>query len=80
MAEQELCSGGKSRTYLMVGLPVNTVKWYYAVTSILNQNQNQSIGLATQLIKLVDPVAGVAANAISSIIAPTGACQFVTYI
>jgi hypothetical protein len=65
--------GGKSRTYLMISLPANTVEWYYAVTSTPNQNQNQSIGLATQLIKLVDPAAGIAANAISSIIAPTGA-------
>jgi len=65
--------GGRSRTYLQVTLPPNTVEWYYALTSTPNQGQNSSIGLASQLLKLIDPVGGVAESAISSIITPTGA-------
>jgi len=64
--------GGKSRTYLLISPPPNTIEWYYAITTTQNEHQNVSIGLATQLMKLVDPTQGIASTALSSLIAPTG--------
>jgi hypothetical protein len=64
--------GGKSRTYLYFTLPTNTIEWYYAITTTPNENQNVSIGLANQLMKVVDPTGGIASTALSSLITPTG--------
>lgn len=65
--------GGKSRYYFTIALPENTVEWYYAITTTPNENQNKSIGLASQLMKFIDPTAGIASTAASALMAPTGA-------
>jgi hypothetical protein len=64
--------GGKSRVYLMVTLPPNTVEWYYAVTTTPGKGQGPQIGLAGQLAKLLVPGGGLASIVLSSLIAPTG--------
>ena len=64
--------GGKSRTFIMVTLPPNTVEWYYAVTTTPKEAPPAEIGLAGQLIKYLTP-GGIASSVLSSLIAPTGA-------
>jgi hypothetical protein len=68
---------GKSRVFLEVVLPANTVEWYYAFTTTPNNNQSQSIGLASTLSKLLDPTHGIATAALNAIVAPkgSGACD-----
>ena len=65
--------GGKSRDIFLINLPPNTVEWYYAFSSTPNQSQTQNIGLATQLMKFIDPEAGMMASVLAKIISPTGA-------
>jgi len=64
--------GGKSRTFIMVTLPANTVEWYYAVTTTPKQGQGPQLGLAGQLAKLLLPGSGLASSVLTSIIMPTG--------
>jgi tetratricopeptide (TPR) repeat protein len=64
--------GGKSRTWFSIDLPANTVEWYYSYTSTKGQNLSSSIGLFSQLTRLVDPT-GLSAVAATSILTPTGA-------
>jgi hypothetical protein len=64
--------GGKSRTVYQIDLPANTVKWYYAVsTHVQNQNANQEIKLFEQITRLFDP-SGITAIALGVIATPTG--------
>lgn len=62
--------GGKSRTYLLVELPPNTVEWYYAVTTVPVKLPAQAIGLAEQLIKLFFSANGLASAVLCSLIIP----------
>jgi len=64
--------GGKSRILINISLPPNTVEWYYSFSTSKNENSSMSIGLISQLTKLVDPT-GLTAIATSSILTPTGA-------
>jgi len=63
--------GGKSRTYLLVQLPPNTVEWYYAVTTTPERTPAPTIGLADQLIKYLTP-AGIASTVMSALLTPSG--------
>lgn len=63
--------GGRSRIDLLVALPVNTVEWYYAVTTSPERAPAPSIGLAEQLIKLITP-AGITTTVMSALMTPSG--------
>lgn len=64
--------GGKSRTWLNISLPKNTVEWYYSFTTTKNENSSATIGLLSQLTRLYDPT-GMTATAADAILTPTGA-------
>jgi tetratricopeptide (TPR) repeat protein len=64
--------GGKSRTWLSIPLPTNTVEWYYSFTTTKNENSSSTIGLLSQLTRLYDPT-GITATATNAILTPSGA-------
>jgi tetratricopeptide (TPR) repeat protein len=64
--------GGKSRTWLNIPLPKNTVEWYYSFTTTKNENSSSTIGLLSQLTRLYDPT-GMTAIATNAILTPSGA-------
>jgi tetratricopeptide (TPR) repeat protein len=64
--------GGKSRTLFNITLPPNTFEWYYSFSTSKNGKTNTTIGLVSQLTKLVDPT-GLTSIATSFIFTPTGA-------
>ncbi len=41
--------GGKSRTYIQVDLPINTVRWYYSFSTSTGESGTGALNLATQL-------------------------------
>ena len=68
--------GGKSRNYLLVQLPPNTIEWYYALTTTPEQAPAPTIGLADQLVKYLSPT-GLVSTVMSALITPngSGACD-----
>ena len=69
--------GGKSREYLQVDLPENTVEWYYTITTSPQKTESSGTNLTGQLARLLVPDMGIASNVLSSIIVPpgSGACD-----
>ena len=63
--------GGKTRIVLPVSLPLNTLKWYYSVTTSKNTNSNQPINLLSQLLRFEDPT-GTLTDVVSSLSVPQG--------
>lgn len=63
--------GGKTRTYVSVELPPNTVKWYYAITTELNQGSTTGLELAAKMTKLVDR-SGISETLLLNAFASTG--------
>ena len=64
-------AGGKSRTWVNVSLPVNTVEWYYSFSTTEEKSTAASINLLSQLTRLIDP-SGETAIVTSLIMTPTG--------
>ena len=73
--------GGKSRIYLPIELPPNTVEWYYVFTTSENKTQGQSINLVTQLFKLVSVpgLSSIASLTTDAILAPAGVAKCDVY-
>lgn len=63
--------GGKSRTNLLISLPINTIEWYYIFSTTPDEGGSQNLQIVSQLSKLVDPT-GTTAVITSSLLAPTG--------
>jgi hypothetical protein len=64
-----------SRQVLPINLPANTVEWYYTVTTRSRRGQFSNSNLTGQLVKLVDPVSGIATKASVSVLGGTGVCD-----
>jgi hypothetical protein len=45
--------GGKSRVYLQIELPPNTVEWYYSFATSGNEKCNENLNLALQLSSII---------------------------
>ncbi len=64
--------GGKSRGFVKVDLPPNTVEWYYSVTTSSQKSDPSTTNLTSQLTCLLGPDRGIASNAVPSIDVPAG--------
>lgn len=72
--------GGKSRTYIKIDLPPNTVEWYYSFTTTEGPDATQNLELAVQLSSyLVDP-SGMTSTIASSIDVPEGVASADIYL
>jgi tetratricopeptide (TPR) repeat protein len=69
---------GKTRTYITVDLPPNTVKWYYAVATELNQGSTAGLQLASKMTKLVDR-SGISETLLYNAFASTGSSVIDVY-
>jgi len=63
--------GGKSRVNYKIDLPPNTVEWYYLYSTTPIEGKNQTLGLAAQLTRVVDPT-GISALTINALATPSG--------
>jgi hypothetical protein len=68
-------SGNNSGEILPINLPANTVSWYYTVTTKSGREQFSNSDLTGQLVKLVDPNRGIAADAAVTVPKGTGLCD-----
>lgn len=64
-------AGGNSRLDYKIDLPPNTVEWYYMYSTTPTEGMNQSLGLVSQLTRLVDP-SGLTALTINQLATPSG--------
>lgn len=64
--------GGKSRTYLKVDLPPNTVQWYYSFSTAKGKSGVKNLNLALQLSSLLADPSGITSKAMSAIDVPDG--------
>jgi tetratricopeptide (TPR) repeat protein len=60
-----------SRAYLPIDIPSNTVEWYIAFTATPDNTSPNTIGLFSQLTRIVDP-SGLTAAATTTLFAPRG--------
>jgi hypothetical protein len=83
--------GGKSRVYLQIDLPPNTIEWYYSFTTSGNENIRQDLNLAVQLTALLTlyclnpsssllTSSGLTRQAIASISIPAGSHAIDAYL
>lgn len=70
--------GGKSRTYVPIDLPQNTVSWYYAITVENVESNTKNLGLFSQVTKLATK-SNLAAGLIQNLFAPTGSAVVDVY-
>lgn len=64
--------GGKSRTYIKVDLPPNTVRWYYSFTTTQGQSGTGNLNLAVQLAGMLADPSGMTSTTVSAIKVPEG--------
>ena len=64
--------GGKSRTYIKIDLPPNTVKWYYSFSTKKGKSGTQNLNLALQLTGIIADPSGISSSALSAIKVPEG--------
>lgn len=73
--------GGKSRTYIKVDLPQNTVKWYYSFSTERGESGTQNLNLAIQLTSMMAAgSAGSTAVNLSGIEVPAGSASVDVYL
>lgn len=72
--------GGKSRTYLQVDLPPNTVKWYYSFSTAKGKSGTQNLNLALQLAAMIRDPSGMTSNLLSAIEVPDGVASVDIYL
>lgn len=72
--------GGKSRTYLEVDLPPNTVKWYYSFSTKKGKSGTQNLNLAIQLTGMLADPSGVTSSTLSAISVPEGVASADIYL
>jgi hypothetical protein len=68
-------AGYNSGEILPINLPANTVKWYYTITTMSGHGSFANNDLTGQLVKLVDPNHGIAADASVTVPRGTGLCD-----
>ena len=72
--------GGKSRTYIQIDLPKNTVKWVYSFTTSKGINGNQNLRLAAQLSTLLVDFSSIGSSLLSEIEVPDGEASIDVYL
>ncbi len=72
--------GGKSRTYIKIDLPPNTVQWYYSFTTTEGQSGTGNLNLAVQLTGMLADPSGIASSAVSAIDVPEGVATADIYL
>lgn len=78
--------GGKSRTFIEVDLPKNTLEWYYSYTTSANENEISNLNLAVQLTSMLFPItailgsSGITQQLLSNIKIPTGSHVLDVYL
>ena len=72
--------GGKSRTYIQVDLPENTVKWMYSFSTAKGQNGTQDLNLLTQIGGMIADPSGFTSDMLSEIKVPEGVATIDVYL
>jgi hypothetical protein len=72
--------GGKSRGFVKVDLPPNTVEWYYSVTTSSQKTDPSNTNLTSQLICLLGHDLGISSSVIPSINVPAGSDPCDVYV
>ncbi|MBL4663952.1 MAG: hypothetical protein JKY22_10480 [Flavobacteriaceae bacterium] len=72
--------GGKSRTYIQVDLPRNTVKWYYSFTTTKGENGSKNLNLALQLSTLLLDSSTILSSVLPEIEVPDGVASIDVYL
>jgi hypothetical protein len=72
--------GGKSRTYIQINLPRNTVKWYYSFTTSKGQSGNNELKLALQLSSIMLDPSSTTSSVLSLVKVPTGSSMVDVYL
>lgn len=73
--------GGKSRTYIKVDLPPNTVKWYYSFSTERGESGTKNLNLAIQLSSMMaaGSIGSTAIN-LSGVEVPSGSASIDVYL
>ncbi len=72
--------GGKSRTFLKIDLPPNTVQWYYSFSTSKGKSGIKNLNLALQLSSLFSGSGAISSTAMSSIKVPPGSGSIDIYL
>jgi len=72
--------GGKSRTYIKVDLPPNTVKWFYSFSTKKGKSGTQNMNLAIQLGGMLADPSGLTSSTLSAIKVPDGVASADIYL
>ena len=72
--------GGKSRTFIKIDLPENTVEWYYSFSTSTGQSGFKNLNLAVQLSSLLADPTGLTATALSSVKVPSGSSSIDVFL
>jgi len=72
--------GGKSRVYIKLDLPPNTIEWYYAFSTSLGKSGTKNLDLAIQLTGLLNDPTGITSNIVSEIEIPKGEASADVYL
>lgn len=72
--------GGKSRTYLEIDLPPNTIKWYYSFSTKKGESGTQNLDLAIQLAGIILDPSGISSTTLSAIKVPDGVSSADIYL
>jgi tetratricopeptide (TPR) repeat protein len=70
---------GKTRTYLKVELPENTISWYYVISTELNQGNQNSLELVSKLTNIIDKT-GISETLIQNMFSSTGSSVIDVYL
>ncbi|MDG5490593.1 hypothetical protein [Psychroserpens sp. SPM9] len=72
--------GGKSRTYIKIDLPPNTVQWYYSFSTSAGKSGTKNLNLAIQLGGILADPTGITSSTISAIDVPEGEASADVYL
>lgn len=72
--------GGKSRTYIKIDLPPNTIEWYYSFSTTLEKSNTKTLNLGIQLAKILTDPTGITSNIASAIDVPKGVASADIYL
>ncbi|MBC7759100.1 MAG: tetratricopeptide repeat protein [Phormidesmis sp. FL-bin-119] len=70
---------GKTRTYVKIELPENTISWYYAITTQVSPGNPESLGLAAKLSRSIDQ-SGLSETIIQNLFSSTGSSVIDVYL
>lgn len=72
--------GGKSRTYIKVDLPPNTIQWYYSFSTSKGKSGTKNLNLGIQLAGILTDPSGITSNVLSAIDVPEGEATADVYL